>query len=217
MFCIYVITHKQSGKCYVGQTRQRLVRRWGLHKSRMRKGYPYHLYCAMRKYGENAFDVIEITTVDDQVDASDLERLWIVCLRTTDSRFGYNNTYGGEGFGKKTKESIEKHRQKIVGKKHAEETKRRRSESLEIAWASGVRKGGYKLSLLSRQKMSAARQNDKHHAYRHDVTNAHIAYLCDGGLKNSEIAKRLGIWPSTVARRLKKINLRTEANCESTR
>lgn len=205
MFFIYCITNKLSGKSYIGQTRQKLARRWGLHKSRMRKNYSFHLYNAMRKYGEDSFDVMEIASAETQDAASTLETLWIICLQTTNPQFGYNNTFGGEGFGIKTPEAIEKHRQKLLGKKATEAAKARMSESLRKAWREGRHKGnGGNFSAETREKMSLSRRGGKHPAYRHDIKNEDLIAFRKLGNTLGQTASHFGVSRSLVERRFKK-------------
>lgn len=92
MIGIYKITNKETGKCYVGQSRN-IEKRWANHISaafnQNDAGYHYPLYCAMRKYGIDSFDfqVLETCSLEE---LNDKEVYWInkYCPE-------YNQTAGG--------------------------------------------------------------------------------------------------------------------------
>jgi len=52
---IYIITNKITGKQYVGQTIQKLNRRWGQHITNAKNGLDYLIYRSMRKHGVENF------------------------------------------------------------------------------------------------------------------------------------------------------------------
>lgn len=88
--CIYFHINKTSGKVYVGQSRN-VKDRW---RSRY-KEQPY-FYNAINKYGWNGFDhIIVVDGVGSQTELNNLEKLWIILLRSTDPYFGYNLIPGG--------------------------------------------------------------------------------------------------------------------------
>lgn len=93
---IYKIENLINHKKYIGQAVD-IQTRWKNHRSTMNdpndKGYDYHLYRSMRKYGiENfSFTVIEECLISE---LNDRERYWIAFY---DSFFnGYNLTFGGD-------------------------------------------------------------------------------------------------------------------------
>lgn len=55
---VYTITHKETGKCYIGSTRRSFALRWYNHKTLLRNGKHHSRYLqnAWNKYGEEAFD-----------------------------------------------------------------------------------------------------------------------------------------------------------------
>lgn len=96
---IYKITHRESGKAYVGLTRQSLARRMQGHKTmalreKQRPGCT-KLNAAIRKHGWQAFSKQVLYA---GVPLSALSGMEIVCIAMhgTHSRHGYNLTAGGE-------------------------------------------------------------------------------------------------------------------------
>lgn len=75
---IYVIRHRESGKQYVGSSRD-IERRWELHRGSLRRGdhHSILLQRAFNKYGFAAFEfaIVEIVHADD--DLLTREQAWI--------------------------------------------------------------------------------------------------------------------------------------------
>ncbi len=97
---IYLITNLVNGKYYVGQTTKTLARRWALHRFSARHANSTGcklLVRAMRKHGLENFIIEHLASADTAAQLSELERLWICLLRSTDASVGYNLTFGGEG------------------------------------------------------------------------------------------------------------------------
>ena len=65
---IYKFTHKETNRCYIGQTTQSPNQRRLEHILDSRDaGKPYHFHNALRKYGEEAFTfevIAEATSLD---------------------------------------------------------------------------------------------------------------------------------------------------------
>lgn len=99
---IYLITNLVNYKCYVGQTTKIPEQRWEEHIrwSRTQRVYLSH---AIKRYGPEHFALGVLAVVDCQSDTelkkvvNELEKLWIICLRSCESEYGYNMTFGGEG------------------------------------------------------------------------------------------------------------------------
>lgn len=92
---VYCITNKINGKQYVGMTSRTMKERWNSHCSSARNGSPFRFHSAIRKYGEDAFDVkvlFENLTVDD---CRSIEHQTIAEYDTIKS--GYNAKPGGCG------------------------------------------------------------------------------------------------------------------------
>lgn len=139
---IYCVTCLVNGKMYIGQTVKSIEKRFKEHKQASRRGVPFRLYSAIRKYGEENFtieEVIQITAPNRRILKAKLcfieERL---IRRLQTKKYGYNSTDGGEGVVGSvwTEERREKARQaakvrlsKYWGMKHTDETKRKISQS----------------------------------------------------------------------------------------
>lgn len=92
-YTLYIHINKLNGKKYVGITNEPLNRRW-----RNGNGYKQnsHFYAAIQKYGwDNFYHIAAIENLS-QNDACMLERLFIAIYKSTDRKFGYNSTSGGE-------------------------------------------------------------------------------------------------------------------------
>ena len=97
MYEIYVITNRDNGKIYVGQTCQGVLQRWHQHKSAARSGVDTYFYRAIRSHGEEAFSIEIVEEVETLEQANEAERQWIAVLESIDSCKGYNGTHGGDG------------------------------------------------------------------------------------------------------------------------
>ena len=96
---IYCICCLANGKLYIGQTVKSIEKRFKEHKQAAKRGVPYRLYSAMRKYGVENFtieEIIQVSAPNRQALKAKLcyieERL-IKRLQTKE--FGYNSTDGG--------------------------------------------------------------------------------------------------------------------------
>jgi group I intron endonuclease len=92
---IYLVSNRDNGKPYVGQTTTSIDRRWSSHVSlaRTTKGGPA-LCRAIRKHGRAAFSVECITQCPDQPTLDAVERFWIGVFGAV-APGGYNLTAGG--------------------------------------------------------------------------------------------------------------------------
>ena len=114
MYRIYKITNSVNGKIYVGQTKQEVNKRWRAHIKTAKEGSHYIIHQAIRKYGEDSFEICVLEEVESKEECNRLETAYIESLRAR--RWGYNYTKGGDGGG-------------MDGKNHSEDTKRRMSEA----------------------------------------------------------------------------------------
>lgn len=110
---IYKITNKVNGKVYIGQTTRangfngryccegrgiERVRRYHEKKKEDNTSYNEYLLNSIKKYGEESFDVNEIFDFAFSQDELDVkEEVYIKLYKSTDRKYGYNFTYGGEG------------------------------------------------------------------------------------------------------------------------
>ncbi len=118
MHTIYLIHNSINEKIYVGQTSKSLQHRWNVHVYNATWGTSYRFSKAIRKYGKDAFFIEAVAGCTEQRKADDLEKLWIVALRTYDPQFGYNGTFGGESGLLATEETKKKLSQGKLGHKN---------------------------------------------------------------------------------------------------
>lgn len=93
---IYSITHRVSGKRYIGQTGCGLKRRRELHRHYAKRSSQDAIHRAIRKYGEEAFDWRVEANCGSKERMNSMERFFIA-LFETQGRRGYNMTSGGVG------------------------------------------------------------------------------------------------------------------------
>ncbi|PSB19251.1 excinuclease ABC subunit C [Phormidesmis priestleyi ULC007] len=102
---IYLVTHKKSGKQYVGLTIQTLERRWKYHVEQAFAGYikgNESLHYALRENGSDAFEIRQIDRGTSKKDLEKKEREWIKKLGTLIPN-GYNISTGGVSGGSNKK------------------------------------------------------------------------------------------------------------------
>ena len=98
---IYLITHIESGKMYVGLTVQTLEKRWKDHIEDSRKHYiksEESLHAAMREFGQTAFEITIIDRGTTKTDLETKERKWIKSLESLVPK-GFNISTGGTSGG----------------------------------------------------------------------------------------------------------------------
>lgn len=93
---IYCITNVVNGKKYVGKTTSTIERRWYFHKRYAEKGSSTALHGAIRKYGNNSFELAILDIAESEEELSQKEVLHVARLGTLVPG-GYNLTIGGEG------------------------------------------------------------------------------------------------------------------------
>lgn len=100
MGVIYKITNNINGKVYIGLTTTDIKRRWNHHKTVARNAikndHNHPLYNSMLKYGIENFKIEEIDSSEDFKKLGELERKYIKEYKSSDRKFGYNITMGGE-------------------------------------------------------------------------------------------------------------------------
>lgn len=91
---IYIIRNKVNDKVYVGQTTVSIRMRFLNHLSAARRGKDYIIGKAIRKYGEENFyvELLEECLVSE---LNEREVFWISYFNSTDNKFGYNMSVGG--------------------------------------------------------------------------------------------------------------------------
>jgi len=83
-----------NNKAYVGKHKgTSILGRW---RADLSGGHNVHLENARKKYGWKIFSREILNICSSKEEMNNLERLWILTLRTYDPEYGYNKTYGGE-------------------------------------------------------------------------------------------------------------------------
>lgn len=91
---IYIIRNTINSKVYVGQTTVNIKLRFQNHLSAARRGKDYVIGKAIRKYGESNFyvELLEECLVEE---LNEREKYWIQFFNSTNNKFGYNMSIGG--------------------------------------------------------------------------------------------------------------------------
>ena len=167
MYTIYEHVSPSSKK-YIGQTCQRLARRW-------RNGYGYvrntYFYRAIEKYGWDNFQHNIICRCETLEEANKVESELIARYKTNDPQYGYNISGGADG-----RERVAESARTLMsslrkgkfagennpnyGRKHTAEERAKMSHEL-IKYFSNHRSSrlGVKASEETRQKQSISRRN----------------------------------------------------------
>ena len=187
---VYKITNKVTNKVYIGITNQGSGARYRHHWYESRIGEPSPIHRSMAKYGEENFTLEIIDFADTYDELKGKEKYWIKLYNSTDRTIGYNLTEGGDGtFGRiHSEETKEKIRQKALGRKASEDTKKKMSE---------IRKG--KCSDKQKEHLSKLQEQCKKKVYQYNKEGEFIAEY------NSivDAANTNGLNKDTIRRQLK--------------
>jgi group I intron endonuclease len=146
-----------NGKSYIGITKHSIEHRIKIHIRTSRNGKKLAIYNAIRKYGEDSFEVQVLAMAHPD----DLPRLEISAIREhgTFGINGYNLTAGGEGtlgrsftVSAETKAKISKAAKGKIGKPISEETKQKLRDANLGKKASEDTKKKMSISLMGKQK-----------------------------------------------------------------
>ena len=111
---VYKITCLANNKVYIGQTVQSLEKRFNAHTY---KGSGCtKIYRAIQKYGRENFIIEELESCNSMDNLNKAEEYWIDKYNSTNDKFGYNLTSGGENYNL-TKEVKAKISKSLTGKK----------------------------------------------------------------------------------------------------
>jgi group I intron endonuclease len=164
---VYLIRNKVNGNSYIGLTVRELRNRWSQHKSDSRKGSPFPLHAAIRKYGEDSFDITVLHhALKDQLAALEIEE--IAKCRALLGNGCYNATVGGDGLGSGKdhpaygKPWSEKQRQKLMEVRRLA-PKREFTDAMRVAAFN--RRGTYtdkqKAALLTRKSTKGTKASEE--------------------------------------------------------
>ena len=94
---IYKITNRINNKVYIGLTSVEISERFQQHKNcALRHDNDYPLYTSMRKYGIENFYIETIDETNNREELGEKEKYYIALYNSTDIKYGYNQTAGGE-------------------------------------------------------------------------------------------------------------------------
>lgn len=206
---IYGIHNLVNDKWYVGQAAD-IEKRWASHRWSLSagKGESEHFLRAWRKYGADAFEWI-VLELCPPADLNRRETFWIA--EKDSFRNGYNRTLGGEGG---------------TGRIQSEEEKRRRAESLSIAYATPEYRE--KRSALSKAMWASSEYRNKllpiraatmsTAAYKEKISKSSKARYQDPEYRKNYLCKMRAYFSDPANReKILRVNRQTCANPERNR
>jgi group I intron endonuclease len=135
---VYLVTNKENGKQYVGQTVRTLEQRWNSHVSYAMRGKGHYFAHAIKAYGPEQF-TIETLHVCESKEEMDFTEIFYIELLNTRRPAGYNLTAGGEGnLGWKPSKEIREHMGAPKGSHWTAEAKAKRKVLMQRLWDTGV-------------------------------------------------------------------------------
>lgn len=131
IYSIYLITNLVNNKTYIGWTSRDPYKRYREHQSTRtpKRQARSAISCAIEKYGVENFEFFIIYQSKDYNHCRQIETHFIAEHRSHVEQWGYNKDLGGTGH-KRSAETIEKHRQKIKGRKQSEEHKKKKGDAI---------------------------------------------------------------------------------------
>ena len=134
IYSLYIITNLINNKKYIGWTSRDPLKRYKEHQKTTK---PKHqdrsiISIAIEKYGVENFKFEVIYQSMDYDHSKEMEQKFVLennTLLENMGGWGYNIDKGGNGH-KRSRITIEKHRQKILGKKQTEEHKKKRADAI---------------------------------------------------------------------------------------
>lgn len=139
MYKVYKIINRVNNKYYIGMTKQTLGKRFSQHKQNAKIGKITYLYNAIRKYGEDNFEIELLCEYSNKKECCESEIEYI--SKNID---GYNLASGGEGgfvvqnieSWKEKLSEARKGKTPFLGSSHSDETKNKCSEASKQYWES---------------------------------------------------------------------------------
>lgn len=211
MGTIYVIRNDINGKCYVGQTVQRLAKRMSGHLTQSRRRKPNQVISqAIAKYGWENFSV-EALEEADGVGLDVAECVWIERHQSF-GRGGYNSALGGHLNRKVSDETRRKisealtgnkltdsHRAAIrvgrIGTPVSEETKKMMS-----AAHRGVKRQAFSIEHRENMKRAKAGENHPQAKLTWDSVREMRRLSVEGRVSQKALSVRFHVDPGTVSR-----------------
>lgn len=175
MKAIYCITNKITGKRYVGSAIDFYGRK-RTHLSKLRRNIHHSKYLqrAWNKYGGESFEFLVLEKIDKKEDLIIKEQWWI---DNTPCEYNVCKIAGSSLGTKRSKETIQKLREKNLGLKHPEWRNKIKSES-----QGGINHWSYgkKMPDEVKQKKSIAMKKRYNEGYIHPYKKTVLKYSLDG-------------------------------------
>lgn len=189
---IYIIRNKVNDKVYVGQTTVSIKLRFQNHLSAAKRGLDYIIGKAIRKYGKHNFyvELLEECLVEE---LNEREKYWIEFFNSTDDKFGYNMSIGGNV----TRTTRELDEEDII--------KRFNNGQTSCSIAKDLHVGPPKIAAIL-QKYNILYGIDKQRTNK-DI-ELKVIELYNIGYSTLDIGKRFNINKSCVRRILKRNNIK---------
>jgi group I intron endonuclease len=160
LFSLYVHTHRESGRKYVGQTCQTVEDRWRGHIDNARHGKGQKFGQAIRQFGPDAFHTEILEVVLGKTAANLSEKKWIDKLNCLFPH-GFNLTRGGTGIAYLTPEQ----RHEIALAREAAKSPEQRSEAAKKSNESRTEEQkkqiSEKISKLAVSRLAAKTQEER--------------------------------------------------------
>lgn len=167
---IYLIKNLINGKCYIGQTRRKISKRFKGHCRTASKGGKSIIHQAIAKHGVENFTIEELATAIDQVELDRLEQQFIEQYGTMAPN-GYNLKTGGQNGGSQySDESKQKMSLAKIGSSASDETRQRMSDAHNKRWSSQE---------LRDRKSETSRKIWQDPEYREKITATRTEYWSD--------------------------------------
>jgi group I intron endonuclease len=160
---IYKVTNLNNNKIYIGQTIQTLPCRKSKHKQRVFKSdRKTYFYNAIRKHGWGNFKWEILGYCNNKKELDKAEIACIKFFKSTNKKYGYNSTKGGDGLSEpieSVREKLREHGKSRTNFKHTEETKEQIKQTVNEYYQKndGPNKGK-KFSKESKKRMSIAQK-----------------------------------------------------------
>lgn len=161
---IYLITHIETGRYYVGQTTLAPYKRWNGHVCDGGKRAKCTIDRAIGKYGKAAFAFEVVASALDKKQLDHLEAVWIIALRSRERGIGFNVRHGGIEGGhseeSKSKLRAARARQVITPEMYAKGGMKRRGRlvSEDARRKSSEKQKGRVVSEDTKRRMSEAKK-----------------------------------------------------------
>jgi group I intron endonuclease len=150
-YCVYMHINQNNGKKYVGITNS-IKRRW--HNNGIQYRGCAYFWNAIKKHGWDAFEHRVIASGVSRDEAIEQEIALITLHQTTNSKFGYNLTSGGDGMNDYT---------------HSEEARRK----IGLSKIGNKYGAGHTLSATVRKKLSDIHKGHRNPMYQKEFSAEH--------------------------------------------